>query len=623
MIDFNLKRIFKLVLFASGINADSSSQRGIKLIAKLIKQHKLFLCCLLFAGLFIGFIEGAAIGLLAFSVVVITGKSDSCPEGVSHFLEYTSLNLCNDYDKYQMFVWIVFLSIGVQIVKAIASYGSGYLAVILRTRVAFQMRSEVVSHLFSLPYEKSALYSAGEKQSLFSNSTKLASMVPYVNELIVTLCVLLVYFGILIFMDWKLFLVSLCLMAAVFLCVIPFLHKIRKLSFEIRHNGNYMLKRVIDYMFALRLVKLYAKERDVLNSINQIVRKEAGLSRMTSLYSLAIQPIQETIVIISIASILLLNYYLAGESVEEFLPGILAFVLVLNRCNARVSTINALRDKFAKGMASVQYVTDLLQIDIVNDNSECGIVVKDDWESLELKKLNFSYEGSDVNQLNEISFSIKRGESVAFVGSSGAGKSTLVDIVMGLITPTSGSISLGGVSAEDSSLQSWRKQFAMVSQNDLILNDTVKANLCFAQDGLSDEKIIQACKLANAHEFIEDLEEGYQTILGEKGFRLSGGQVQRIAFARALLSETPILILDEATSALDTITEKKIVDALRSVNRDKTVIMIAHRLSTIIHADKIFVLESGKIIDAGTHLELSNRSGLYKQMWSLQNGSIN
>ena len=608
----------KPALYAFGVGYDQSSKQGIRLIINLIKKHQLILFLLLISGVSIAIMEGATIAILAASVIVITSKDNSCPELLVRALDFFGMKHCNDFDKYQLFIWMVLLAVFIQVVKALAIYISGYLAVILRTRIAFDMRIQIVSKLLLLSYEQSATISAGEKQALINRSTKLASMVPFVNEFIVTVFVLITYFVILFTMNWQLFLVAFFMMSIVFIIVTPFFQKIRKLSFQARTNSNYLLKRVIDYMFALRLVKLYAKEDDVLKNIKHIISKEIGFFRSTSLYSLAVGPIQETIIVCSMAVILLLSYFLGGESVEEFLPSTLAFLLVLNRSNSKVAALNYLRDNFSKNMPSVQYVSDFLHLNYVSEFSEKVTKVNKDWNFIKFRDVNFSYASSEMNQLNDVNFEIKRGDSIAFVGSSGAGKSTLVDLLTGLIMPTFGNIALDNENLNVENLQSWRSQFAMVSQNDLILNDTVMTNLLFANENASREEIINACKLADAHDFIESLGDSYETVLGEKGFKLSGGQIQRIAFARALLAGTPILVLDEATSALDTITEQKIIQALDVIDKSKTVIMIAHRLSTVIHADKIFVLEQGSIIDSGSHSELIGKDGVYKKMWSLQ-----
>ncbi|MDP2632042.1 MAG: ABC transporter ATP-binding protein [Candidatus Uhrbacteria bacterium] len=239
--------------------------------------------------------------------------------------------------------------------------------------------------------------------------------------------------------------------------------------------------------------------------------------------------------------------------------------------------------------------------------------------NIEVKNLSFSYaRGNKV--LNNLSFNVPAGTTVALVGESGAGKSTLAQMMMRFYDPDNGSISIDGTDMREIDLKSLRKNIGFVMQENLLFHETVLNNIKFAKPRASEREIINAAKRAQAHQFIKNLPDGYNTMVGERGVKLSGGQKQRIALARVLLEDSPILVLDEATSALDSKTERELQTALQEIMKDRTTIVIAHRLSTVLAADNILVMDKGRVVDQGKHEDLIKRGGLYKQYWEIQAG---
>jgi subfamily B ATP-binding cassette protein MsbA len=238
--------------------------------------------------------------------------------------------------------------------------------------------------------------------------------------------------------------------------------------------------------------------------------------------------------------------------------------------------------------------------------------------ALSFEDVGFSYDGNG-RVLDGVSFTARKGEIVALVGPSGAGKSTLVDLIPRFIEPSAGRIAIDGVDTRDLTLPSLRSLTGIVSQDTVLFNDTVRANIAYGAEGkFTQAQVEAAARAANAHQFISELPQGYDTILGERGTRLSGGQRQRIAIARALLIDPPILILDEATSALDTESERLVQEAIDRLLEGRTVFVIAHRLSTIAHASQILVLERGRVVERGTHAQLLQLGGTYKRLHGMQ-----
>lgn len=247
------------------------------------------------------------------------------------------------------------------------------------------------------------------------------------------------------------------------------------------------------------------------------------------------------------------------------------------------------------------------------------VTVKSFEKEIEYNNVSFAYvRGDEGYAIRNLSLNIEKGKTVALVGQSGSGKTTLADMLPRYYDPTDGQIKIDGTNIKNMSLHNLRNLMGIVSQEAILFNDTVLNNIAFGQEHVSEQDVIAAAKIANAHEFIMQMPDGYQTNIGDRGSKMSGGQRQRISIARAVLKNPPILILDEATSALDTESERLVQDALTKLMQSRTTLVIAHRLSTIQHAHEIIVLQKGEIIQRGTHTQLVNADGMYKKLYDLQ-----
>ena len=269
-----------------------------------------------------------------------------------------------------------------------------------------------------------------------------------------------------------------------------------------------------------------------------------------------------------------------------------------------------------KGIASAERIFEILDAEEKIEEKPDAKPLKDFKKEIEYRQVYFRYEKEDV--LKDINVRIPKGKVIALVGESGGGKSTFVDLLPRFYDVTSGSILLDGTDIRDVKIKDLRGLMGIVSQESILFNDTVFNNIAFGKTDVSQEEVVAAAKVANAHEFIMKMEKGYETNIGDRGVKLSGGQRQRISIARAVLANPPILILDEATSALDTESEKLVQDALTKVMKDRTTVVIAHRLSTIQHANEILVLQKGRIVERGTHEELLKKNGVYRRLYDMQ-----
>jgi len=299
-------------------------------------------------------------------------------------------------------------------------------------------------------------------------------------------------------------------------------------------------------------------------------------------------------------------------SAQEFIGYILIFSQIIPPAKSLTTSYYYIQ----KGSASAQRVYEILDAENEIVNAVNPIKIQEFKDKIEFKNLSFSYENSEV--LNNINFSIKKGKMIALVGQSGSGKSTLADLLARFYDVEVGGVYIDNHNIKDIAISDLRSLLGIVSQESILFNDSIYNNILLGKLDATEEEIITAAKIANAHNFIVKTENGYQTNIGDKGNKLSGGEKQRLSIARAILKNPEILILDEATSSLDTESERLVQDALSKLMHSRTSLVIAHRLSTIQNADEIIVLDKGSIIEKGTHQELIAQNGHYKKLYDLQ-----
>ncbi|MFT5884329.1 MAG: subfamily B ATP-binding cassette protein MsbA [Arcticibacterium sp.] len=394
---------------------------------------------------------------------------------------------------------------------------------------------------------------------------------------------------------------------------------------RLRHDasdGQSRLSNILSLMDeafgGMRVVKGFVAERFIgkkFESENQAYKK--------SIFSYAVRrelanPVSEVVGVSMVASLLLYggSLILSDQSNLDA-STFMAYIALFSQVVRPAKTIAQAFSASQRGIASGERILEVLNMKPEIIDAENAITVSSMESFVEFEKVSFSYEaGQQV--LNEIDFKLEKGKTVALVGPSGGGKSTLADLLPRFYEPDSGQVNLDGRNIKDISQASLRSLMGIVTQDPVLFNDSIYNNITFGKD-VSRKDVLAAAKIANAHEFIEEQPEGYETVIGDRGVKLSGGQRQRISIARAILQNPPILILDEATSALDTESEKLVQDAIMHLMKDRTSLVIAHRLSTIQHADEILVIDKGEIAERGTHQELyANPAGIYRRLVDLQ-----
>ncbi|MBF0267968.1 MAG: ABC transporter ATP-binding protein [Alphaproteobacteria bacterium] len=330
------------------------------------------------------------------------------------------------------------------------------------------------------------------------------------------------------------------------------------------------------------------------------------------------QPIHSLASTFSLALILFFGTFVLTVDGQIWSEMIVLYLIVMARLSGPVSTILRLRSDLAAQAPGIAQVADFLRANKPQQNLAEGKPFPGIQTNIRLEHVSFSYSGNGMAVLDDVSLTLENGKTLALVGASGSGKSTLIKLLARFYSPTQGVISCNGMNIEDFEIASWRKSIGIVSQSTFLFNDTIRENIRFGKLEADDQQVEEAAKLAHAHDFILETEQGYDTLVGDRGVRLSGGQAQRIAIARALLANPSILILDEATSALDAVSEQHVQEALAFLCQDRTVLVIAHRLATIRNADHIVVLENGRVAEEGSYSSLFERRGTFWNYARLQ-----
>ena len=368
----------------------------------------------------------------------------------------------------------------------------------------------------------------------------------------------------------------------------------------------------------IKIIKIFNLEDSENKKFKTENKKYFNLIFKKSILSNLLTPINETIGL----SVGILLIWFGGISVlenqtmqsDDFIKFILLLFAMLQPIR-KLSNVNVV---FQNGIAAAERVFSILDNDDKIVQRKNPIHIGDFNSSIKFKEVDFKYAGNENMILNNINLEIKKGQTIAIVGKSGAGKTTLSDLIPRFYDPYSGNIFIDNYDVKDYSLKSLRSLIGIVTQNIILFNDSIKNNIAYGSKNANDEELENALISANLYDLVSNLEGGINTIIGENGIKLSGGEKQRLSIARALVKNPQILILDEATASLDSESEKKVHDAIDNVIKDRTVIVIAHRLSTIINADKIIVMDKGRIVEQGNHLELINIDGIYKKLYELQ-----
>jgi subfamily B ATP-binding cassette protein MsbA len=517
-------------------------------------------------------------------------------------------------------VWTVFafFFVSMTVYKAVMQFAGGYMINFAGQAAVMDLRNRVYEKIIRQPLRFFQDNPTGKLMSaIVSDIEKIQYVVSQaVADFVRFISTAIVLYAVMLALNWKMALGALCLVPFVLYPSVNIGKLIRRSSRKSQENVGEMSRILQETISGSRVVKAFGMEKFEIDKFREATRRLLKSNMRWVRAHIMSPPLMEVLGAIAIVFVLL---YARNEIQRGLMTTGLfaAFVVAMFKLYEPIKGLSSIYNMYQQAVGAASFVTEYLSLGEEVQERPGAPALPPFQHSIQFESVSFSYDsGSPI--LKDIELTVQAGEVVAIVGLSGAGKSTLVNLLPRFYDVTEGRLLIDGRDVRDVTLNSLRSQIALVTQETILFHDTVRKNISYGLENKSDEEVIAAAKAALANDFIRDLPDGYQTVIGERGMRFSGGQRQRLAIARALLKDSRILILDEATSELDSESELAVQRAIANLIQGRTTFVIAHRLSTIRRADKIVVLEDGRIQEIGTHQDLLARGGLYQRLYEMQ-----
>ncbi len=547
---------------------------------------------------------------LAVAAMIVTGLSEpALPALVKPLLDQTFV----EKDPYWIMVMPLLL-IGLFVVRGIAHYAGTVSLAWVANKVVLDLREQMYAKLIDLPASYYAGHTSGELISKVSYDVNQVTTAA-TNALVVAVRDGLTVIGLLawmLYLDWKLSLIFLLIGPAIAVIVKLIARRLRRMSQGLQQSMGGMTHVLDETIRGSRMIKVYGGQRHERARFHGIANRIRTYSMKIVSASAASVPVVQLIIVLALAAVI----YITAQRETMTVGGFVSFFGAAAMLFSPIKRLTALNEQIQRGLAAAQSIFQLL--DTPSERDDGATPVGRLRGEIDFEDVALRYEGGE-EVVAGVSFRIAPGETIALVGRSGAGKSSLVNLIPRFYAPSAGRILIDGIDIRDIRLIDLRANMALVTQDVILFNDTVAANIAYgAGDAVTREDIVAAARAAHVMEFVEQMPEGLDAMIGDNGVRLSGGQRQRLAIARALLKNAAILIMDEATSALDSETERQVQQAIDNARQGRTTLIIAHRLSTIENADRILVLEQGRLVESGTHQALLRTGGRYAELHHAQ-----
>lgn len=542
-------------------------------------------------------------------------------QNIQHSVTQTFNNYILSGDKADILIKICFVILIAFLFKNIFAYLQGYFMSYVEYGAMKDLRDEAYRHLHKLPISYFKRERVGNLTSRFTNDVNIvqSSISATFSNLIKEPLTILVFLGIALSISWQLTLFALIILPLSMAIIAWIGFKLRRQTTKLQEKLADITSVLQETISGIKIVKAFGMEefenKRFMKETREFFRLVLRIVRVRN----ASSPLTEFLSVIVGAFIIYYGGLLVLEKNTITASQFLGFLFAIFQMMPPIKELSSVNNRIQEASAAGDRIFEILDTEPDIKNAEDAIELKEFQQTIHFRNVSFKYDDSEDWVLNDINFSVNKGEIIALVGPSGGGKSTLVDLIPRFYDPTEGSIILDEVDIRKYTLQSLRAKMGIVTQETFLFNTTIRENIAYGLTDCPMEKIIEAATTANAHNFILEMPQQYETIIGERGVKLSGGQRQRLTIARALLKNPEIMIFDEATSALDNESEILVQEAIERLMKNRTTFVIAHRLSTIRNATKIIVIDRGKITQIGTHEQLiADEKGLYKKLYEMQ-----
>lgn len=607
-------------------------------ILSFVKPYKKYVASSIIFSVLYAFANGASIYLLiplldtlflgggtqTEKTVSSSGTSSFLPEWVGGIQQAVS-------DAFQSFIFsgtkvdalskIVFLVLIAFFLKNLFGYLQAYFLAYAEQGVVKDIRNKAYTHLHTLPMGYFKNEKTGNLISRIINDVTVvqSSVSTVFLNMVREPITIVVFLGIALSISWQLTVFSFLVLPVSLTFIVLLGLKLRKQSAILQQSIAEITNLLYETISGVKIVKAFGMEdyenKKFFHGTMEYFRKTLSMVRVRNLSS----PVTEFLSVMVGALIIYYGGSLVIEGSGLKASEFLGFLFAIFQLMTPIKELSGVNTKIQEASAAGERIFEIIDTEPAIKNIEKPIGINSFESSIKFDNVSFRYDDSDEHVLQNLSFEVCKGNIIALVGPSGGGKSTLVDLLPRFFDPTEGAIYFDGIDIKNIKIEDLRKLQGIVTQETLLFNESIKNNIAYGLDNYSLEKITEASKMANAHSFIMELPEGYDSVIGERGLKLSGGQRQRLSIARALLKNPDIMIFDEATSALDNESEMLVQEAIERLMQNRTTFVIAHRLSTIRNASKILVIDKGRIVQAGSHSELlANENGIYKKLYEMQ-----
>ena len=501
------------------------------------------------------------------------------------------------------------------VLKNVLSYSYSLLSQRVNASISHRLRCGILKQLLNVGQSYLDTHDSGKLLNTLSSDTwRVTSAFQVFASMIINVCITLILSMMLLLISWKLTLITGFLLLLISRIIQAVTQRVKRLSTQATAANEMLGQRMLETFEGLRLIRAFGRESYEENRFKVASREVSKVFFKLDSITGLIYPLSEVLTVPLLLGILVVMA--AGAPGQMAVS--LTFLILLYRLQPRIKQFDANRvalDALSASVEEVRCLLDETNKPYLRNGTRVLVSIH---EGIVFENVSLHYDSRKTAALEQVTCSIKMGETTAFVGPSGAGKSSLISLICRFYDPSSGRLLIDGLPLQELDLTWWRNQIAVVSQDVYLFNASVAENIIYGKLNATDEELMEAARKAHALEFIQDLPDGFATVLGDRGIRLSGGQRQRLALARAFIRNPQILILDEATNSLDLISEKVVHDALEQFGRNRTVLMIAHRISTIEHADKVIVLDAGRVVESGAVADLLATGGLFSRLYALQ-----